>query len=639
MINYIDKRGVLIMLRLRKGLYQNWVSALLGWFRKLYRRLRIIFLLERTIKSRSVGKVIELLQDYKVSGSSILLNRALSRELSRDYDVASEIIIELLIKAGAKCKSSAFLIEKAIESRNVEKVIELLQDYKVSGSSILNRALSRELSRDYDLKSEMIIELLIAAGAKCKSSTFLIERTIKSRNVEKVRKVLRDYEVSGRRLTKILFREMQEYYKEKNSEEIIKLLVKAGADLNMKSPDGETVLDLACLRCFNLKIIESENRYGRIVPSIGYSSFYKVEIIQFLIEEGGIDVNMRNDFGFTPLLKVVNFAEPCFQGRDDFKELLTLLIQAGAEIDGISPYKSGKRAALHYAVCNGLVDIVKLLIEAGADVNKMSDWGTPLYLAAKGGHTIMVKLLIEAGAKVNMQQENGRTALHASIKECCDWDRQEEIIKLLIGAGAEVNIQNKAGESALKLAIMNIDSKCRFLGAESLIEAGATITSELKEELKQGNFFLHSNIRVTPIICMKDLLRNNDNLQSVRVEYYPNFYYDLCLENFLQNIDDLGKEPLALSQICKNKICKTISESEKVENLLFAVKELLAYPYPVKLVKYLCGCWYDNFISEVYDKQRVGANKTIDGDLPPCKLSDIGEKQLVVDGNDKYAAA
>jgi ankyrin repeat protein len=48
--------------------------------------------------------------------------------------------------------------------------------------------------------------------------------------------------------------------------------------------------------------------------------------------------------------------------------------------------------------------VVRVLIEAGADANKVADYGvTPLHIAAQRGHHAVVRALLAAGA-VNARQ-------------------------------------------------------------------------------------------------------------------------------------------------------------------------------------------------------------------------------------------
>jgi ankyrin repeat protein len=66
---------------------------------------------------------------------------------------------------------------------------------------------------------------------------------------------------------------------------------------------------------------------------------------------------------------------------------------------------------LNSAASNGHVEVAKLLLEMGADVEKVDQNGwTPLYSATYNGHAKVVKLLLDIG-KVNVESkdEHGRT--------------------------------------------------------------------------------------------------------------------------------------------------------------------------------------------------------------------------------------
>ena len=103
---------------------------------------------------------------------------------------------------------------------------------------------------------------------------------------------------------------------------------------------------------------------------------------------------------------------------------------------------------LYMAVQNSCIEIVKMLIEVGADVDKADKGGrTPLYWAAFNGRTEIAKMLIEAKADVNKANIYGQTLLYRAV-----WHDYTEIVKMLIKAGADVNKANKCGETPLQLA-------------------------------------------------------------------------------------------------------------------------------------------------------------------------------------------
>jgi len=75
--------------------------------------------------------------------------------------------------------------------------------------------------------------------------------------------------------------------------------------------------------------------------------------------------------------------------------------------------KGGKPAPLHVASRNGNLEMVKALIENGADVNSRdSSQNTPLHLACENGNLKMVMVLLENGATIDAKNIDKDTPLH-----------------------------------------------------------------------------------------------------------------------------------------------------------------------------------------------------------------------------------
>lgn len=105
---------------------------------------------------------------------------------------------------------------------------------------------------------------------------------------------------------------------------------------------------------------------------------------------------------------------------------------------------------LHNAAYRNRLETAALLISKGADINQGNDIGyTPLMAAAREGFVDMVKLLIDHGANVNAATTNlGDTALTLAIT----YSPPNEIVDLLIQRRANVNHVTLTGSSPLTQA-------------------------------------------------------------------------------------------------------------------------------------------------------------------------------------------
>jgi ankyrin repeat protein len=142
---------------------------------------------------------------------------------------------------------------------------------------------------------------------------------------------------------------------------------------------------------------------------------------------------------------------------------LRLLVEAGADVNAKETW--GGTTALMWAVSEGHVEAARLLIAAGADVNARSNfvaaangrgfegrtplttatdvkaaefasgWLTPLMLAAREGHVELSRLLVSAGADVNAAAGDGKTALALAI-----FNGNYEVASFLVDNKADVNM-------------------------------------------------------------------------------------------------------------------------------------------------------------------------------------------------------
>ena len=145
--------------------------------------------------------------------------------------------------------------------------------------------------------------------------------------------------------------------------EMVKLLIATGADVNAGDGNGETAL-----------IKAAENGH--------------IEIVKLLISAGA-DLNSKDGYGDTVLLHSTRSYYNITQ-RENYRELSKLFIESGADVNA----KNCGWTALIGATYYGEIEIVKLLLAAGVDVNaKGNDGKTALMLAKNYNYPEIVKLL------------------------------------------------------------------------------------------------------------------------------------------------------------------------------------------------------------------------------------------------------
>ncbi|MEM8583606.1 MAG: ankyrin repeat domain-containing protein, partial [Bacteroidota bacterium] len=280
-----------------------------------------------------------------------------------------------------------------------------------------------------------------------------------------------------------------------------------GIDLNNLSADEELRLlvraiwqgDDDMFRYFLERVQNLNQSAGReenfFTPLMAAASEDRVDMLEVLLARGA-DVNYVNTEGWTALIEAADEgsyrsaqlllaagADPNLKGRntyrsaismaasEGFPEIMELLLGAGADIDYGFP--------LHEAAEEGQLDIVRLLVEKGVNVNELDDrrltplaraasednpsvvryligqgaepeLGThlPLHLAAVDGKVAAIRALLEAGADVNARDGHRRTALIYAAS-----DGHHIAVSLLLDAGAEINAQDGWGNTALIAAV------------------------------------------------------------------------------------------------------------------------------------------------------------------------------------------
>ncbi|KAF8539188.1 ankyrin repeat-containing domain protein [Trichophaea hybrida] len=154
-------------------------------------------------------------------------------------------------------------------------------------------------------------------------------------------------------------------------------------------------------------------------------------------------------------------------------ELVRILLAKGADVNTPALYIKG-RTALQAAAENGNIELVQILLASGADVNAPAavDCGrTALQSAAERGYVELVRILLLAGAKVNAAaaSNRGMSALQAAaITNTID------LVRSLLAEGADVNADNGFSTTLSTAAILG----CYVEILETLIHVGADVNPD-----------------------------------------------------------------------------------------------------------------------------------------------------------------
>jgi len=150
-------------------------------------------------------------------------------------------------------------------------------------------------------------------------------------------------------------------------------------------------------------------------------------------------------------------------------EAVRALLRDGADANGA---QADGTTALHWAAINDDVDIVEVLLYAGATVKPITRLGgyTPLHLSSRSGHGDVVRALLIGGADANRFTNTGVTALHFAAQS-----NSAESIRALIEHGAEVDAPDSRS-SRTPLMFASVGNSTAAM--QALVDAGADLSVE-----------------------------------------------------------------------------------------------------------------------------------------------------------------
>ena len=212
----------------------------------------------------------------------------------------------------------------------------------------------------------------------------------------------------------------------RNDTKIIEKLMDDGADLNEEDAQYGTPLQAAIhadnKELFSLLIEKGAKTAEAMETAIRTG---KTNFVEELLKN---NIQLPEKIDDTPIL--------FYAIRLNNIKMFRILKDACGSFDPEMTYESN--TILTSAVASGDVEFVRIVIEAGVDVNKKAaDGSTPLIRSILRCNHEMTKLLIDAGADVNAKDEYGQTAI--------SYTDNQETVKLLVDAGADLTLKDDRG--------------------------------------------------------------------------------------------------------------------------------------------------------------------------------------------------
>ncbi len=309
----------------------------------------------------------------------------------------------------------------------------------------------------------------------------------------------------------------------------LRLLKQRGADLTIQDLNGKTPKDLAISDNIHQFLISGADTFqetkGIVQSELNTNLFIAISQQELAQVQDylhlGANVNDINANGFSPIFTAI-VTNNC--------QILDILIRNNANINQIRT-ASSFFSPLAYAIFLKKNEAVRLLINKGASVEKVDDYGISPLLAAIITNNMEALRLLLPKANLNALSK-GMSPLHYAIKT-----GNIEAFSLLVSQGADIYTEDKNGATLLEVA-MRIN------------DAIAELLLQKLDSIKKGNStLLHLAVLNGDNSLLEQILTKKNNLVNVKdAEGTPLLSYAI-LKNNLYAVNLLLKTGADLSAV------------------------------------------------------------------------------------------
>lgn len=318
---------------------------------------------------------------------------------------------------------------------------------------------------------------------------------------------------------------------QRGDQNIVEILLAAGADVGLRGEDGWTPLHYAAARGHHkivkkfltaradlINIQTKKEMYTALHAAVGDHQEH-IKVVELLLSTGA-DLSVQDWLGGTALqLATSNIHE----------KIVKMLLAAGADVriqdqDGMT--------ALHQSIWTGNAKLVNTLLAVGADISVQDRKGRTVlhYALQTSNYYELSKLPLAAGVDISVRDQDGRTALYQAVSlngrileepplpgadvsvQCL---RGRTLVEMLLTAGADVHVPDQKGWTVLHVAVRYDD--CGLV--EVLLSAGADVNAEgedgetpLSMAISRGNEKLVHLLKAHLTLTFEELRKYEEEL-------------------------------------------------------------------------------------------------------------------------------
>lgn len=308
--------------------------------------------------------------------------------------------------------------------------------------------------------------------------------------------------------------------------EVLKLLIASGAEVVTPQKDGQQAVHLAA-SAGSVEMLQLLLKSGAKVSATDTAGLQPVTYafrsgqlpaLKFLITAGATAPDVSDTRSFVDAAKI-----------GDLQSLKTF-IALGVDVNRLSP-RSWQGSALATAIAHGHVDAAQLLLASGANIELPDDDGNRPIIHAKSADTLefllksgavadstnrvgltalhnavrgnleMVKLLVAAGARIDTFTQWGKQPLHSAVDAGAS-----EVVGYLLSIGAKTDVKTPEGKTPLDLSIAN-----KYTGITRLLTLHNTVSATSPDE---KNRLLFSAVQENDVASAVYLLQHGAQVSS-----------------------------------------------------------------------------------------------------------------------------